>query len=137
MAISRSNRHEGRKLSIVYDPARETLSKEVISSKQRDNYEQVTVEGTDNPVSIFLDIGEGEAKTRSLLARVDLGQLGWSEKLQRHLGNTREIWVKGRVPPSSYCERAVRAESWPRGGKSGCGLDPPTLRHYPASYSGP
>jgi hypothetical protein len=77
------------------------------------------VEGTNNPVSIFLEIGEGQAKTKSLLARVDLGQLGWTEWLQRHLGNTQEIWVKGKVPSSSFRERA----SWPCMGKSGYGLE--------------
>jgi hypothetical protein len=83
------------------------------------DYERVTISGKHNPVSIFLEIGEGSAKTRSLLARVDLGQLGWSELLQRHLGHTQEIWVKGKVPSSSIRERV----SWPFSGKSGYGLE--------------
>ena len=78
------------------------------------DYEKVAIEGTQNPVDIYLEIGVGQNKTRSLLARVDLGQLGWTEWLQRQMGNTQEIWVKGRVPSPSVRERA----SWPRTGKS-------------------
>jgi len=118
---------EREKRSIVYDPFREALSKEVILDEG--NYERVAIAGKHNPVSIFLEIGEGAAKTRSLLARVDLGQLGWTERLQRHLGHTQEIWVRGKVPSSTMRERA----SWPSEGKSGYGLETPKLRHYPAS----
>jgi hypothetical protein len=83
------------------------------------DYEKVTVEGTSNPVCIYLEIGEGSAKCRTLLARVDLGQLGFSEWIRRHTGNTQEIWVKGKVPSSSIRERT----SWPITGKSGYGLE--------------
>jgi hypothetical protein len=83
------------------------------------DYEKVVIEKRNNPVSIFLEIGGGTIKTRSLVARVNPGQPGWSEWLQRHLGNTNEIWVKGRVPFSPIWERA----SWPREGKSGYGLE--------------
>lgn len=83
------------------------------------DYEKVTVEGTSNPVCIYLEIGEGSAKCRTLLARVDLGQLGFSERIRRHFGNTQEIWVKGKVPSSSIRERT----SWPIVGKSNCGLE--------------
>jgi hypothetical protein len=127
---------EREKRSIVYDPFREALSKEVILdegsrfrihsgglrnciTKNALDYEKVSIAGKHNPVSIFLEIGEGTAKSRSLLARVDLGQLGWTEWLQRHLGHTQEIWVKGKVPPSTIRERG----SWPREGKSGYGLE--------------
>ncbi|KAL5315422.1 hypothetical protein ACEPPN_016289 [Leptodophora sp. 'Broadleaf-Isolate-01'] len=124
-----NRRKNGERPSIIYDPFREALSKEVIAEDQESNYEKVTIKGTDNPVNIYLEIGVGQNKTQSLLARVDLGQLGWSEWLQRHLGHTQEIWVKGRVPSSSFRERA----SWPRTGKSGSGLESPDLRRYPAS----
>ncbi|KAL2066636.1 hypothetical protein VTL71DRAFT_2707 [Oculimacula yallundae] len=123
-------KNHGKRLSIIYDPFREALSKEVITKDQEKiDYEKVPVKGSENPICIYLDIGEGQTKTKSLLARVDIGQLGWQEWLHRHLGHTQEIWVKGRVPPPSVRERV----SWPRTGPSGCGLEPPHLRHYPAS----
>jgi len=118
---------EREKRSIVYDPFREALSKEVILDEE--NYEKVSIAGKHNPVSIFLEIGEGTAKSRSLLARVDLGQLGWTEWLQRHLGHTQEIWVKGKVPSAKIRERV----SWPREGKSGYGLETPKQKRRPAS----
>jgi hypothetical protein len=91
-----------------------------------------------------LDVGHGSAKNRTLLARVDIGQLGISEWFQRYMGNIQEIWVKGRVPTTHTIA------SWPLMGKSGCGLETlvqnvineepeltysrPVLRQYPASF---
>lgn len=128
-------RKRGTRPSIVYDPFREELSRETISEAQQGSkfwpvslrtrkltsadYEKVIVEGTSNPVCIYLEIGEGSAKCRTLLARVDLGQLGFSEWIRRHTGNTQEIWVKGKVPSSIIRERT----SWPVIGKSGYGLE--------------
>lgn len=124
----KNRRKSGSRPSIIYDPFREALSKEVIAKGQERNYERVEIEGTRNPVEIYLEIGVGQNKTRSLLARVDLGQLGWSEWLQRQMGHTQEIWVKGRVPSPSVREGA----SWPRPGRS-YGSESPHVRQYPAS----
>jgi hypothetical protein len=101
------------------------------------------VKGRSKHVEIYLDVGDGAAKTKTLLARVDIGQLGMSEWFQRYKGNIQEIWVKGRVPSTN------KTTSWPVMGKSGYGLetlvpdnvnkaleltdDRPTLRKYPAS----
>jgi len=125
-------RKRGTRPSIVYDPFREELSRETISEAQQGNYEKVTVEGTSNPVCIYLEIGEGSAKCRTLLARVDLGQLGFSEWIRRHTGNTQEIWVKGKVPSSIIRERT----SWPVIGKSGYGLETPIVPQRSASHDG-
>jgi hypothetical protein len=125
--------HKRKGGQVVYDPFREVLSKEVISAEQAcsrsiDNplfscsnpildYERVRVKGRSKHVEIYLDVGDGPLKTRTLLARVDIGQLGVSEWFQRYVGNTQEIWVKGRVPSAN------KITSWPLMGKSGCGLE--------------
>lgn len=121
----RSKKKKGGK--VVYDPFREVLTKEVISAEQQCNYERVSVKGRSKHVEIYLDVGHGPAKTRTLLARVDIGQLGMSEWFQRYMGNIQEIWVKGRVPSTH------KTVSWPLMGKSGYGLETPVLRRYPAS----
>jgi hypothetical protein len=102
------------------------------------------VKGRSKHVEIYLDVGHGLAKTRTLLARVDIGQLGKTEWFRRYMGNIQEIWVKGRVPSTH------KIASWPLMGKSGCGLETlvqynvnkepeltygrPVLRKYPASF---
>jgi len=113
---------------IVYDPFREVLSKEDISAEDECNYERVLVKGRSKHVEIYLDIGDGLAKTKTLLARVDIGQLGISEWFQRYMGNTQEIWVKGRVPSTT------KTNSWPPMGKSSYGLESPPMKKYPASF---
>jgi len=122
----RSKKRKGDK--VVYDPFREVLSKEVIAAEQLCNYECVPVTGRSKHVAIYLDVGHGSAKTRTLLARVDIGQLGMSEWFQRYRGNIQEIWVKGRVPSKHT------TVSWPQMGKSGYGLETPVQRKYPASF---
>jgi hypothetical protein len=144
---------------VVYDPFREVLSKEVISAEHKDRksikesgssstdsslgYQCVPVKGRSKHIEIYLDVGHGPAKTSTLLARVDILQLGVSEWLQRYLGNTQEIWVKGRAPSTH------KIRTWPVMGKSDCGLETlvqdklneepeltdarPVLRQYPAS----
>ena len=118
----------------MYDPFREVLSKEEISAEEECcelqkilgwdscaniilDYERVQVKGRSKRVEIYLDVGDGSAKIRTLLARVDIGQLGMSEWFQRYMGNTQEIWVKGRVPSNT------KINSWPLRGKSGYGLE--------------
>ncbi|KAE9376440.1 hypothetical protein N431DRAFT_367493 [Stipitochalara longipes BDJ] len=122
----RTKKREGEKL--VYDPFREVLSKEVISAEQVDHYQCVPVKGRSKHIEIYLNVGHGPAQTRTLLARVDIGQLGISEWLQRYMGNIQEIWVKGRAPSTH------KIRTWPAMGKSGCGLETPVLRKYPASF---
>jgi len=133
-------RADGPTASIIYDPFREVLSKEVIAederisecslprvlylqpTDQKADYEQVPIHGRSKRVNIYLDIGMGEATTKMFLARVDLGQLGWSEKMHRRLAfeHTQEIWVKGKVPSSQIRERS----SWPPdASKSDTGLE--------------
>jgi len=67
-----------------------------------------------------------------------------SEWLQRYLGNTQEIWIKGRAPSTH------KIRTWPVMGKSNYGLETlvqdklkkepeltdtrPVLRQYPASF---
>ncbi|KIN03394.1 hypothetical protein OIDMADRAFT_26100 [Oidiodendron maius Zn] len=114
MALGRQKRKGGH---VVYDPFREVLSKEDISAEDECYYERVQVKGRSKHVEIYLDVGDGPAKTRTLLARVDIGQLGISEWFQRYMGNTQEIWVKGRVPSNT------KINSWPLMGKSGYGLE--------------
>jgi len=121
-----SKKRKGDK--VVYDPFREVLTKEAISAEQLCNYECVPVKGRSKHVEIYLDVGHGPAQTRTLLARVDIGQLGTSEWIQRYMGNIQEIWVKGRVPSTH------KTVSWPLMGKSDCGLETPVLRKYPASF---
>lgn len=125
-------RADGPTASIIYDPFREVLSKEVIAEDERINYEQVPIHGRSKRVNIYLDIGMGEATTKMFLARVDLGQLGWSEKMHRRLAfeHTQEIWVKGKVPSSQIRERS----SWPPdASKSDTGLETPEQRKRPFS----
>ncbi|PMD63574.1 uncharacterized protein K444DRAFT_584416 [Hyaloscypha bicolor E] len=125
MALKMKRRKEEK---VVYDPFREVLSKEVISAEHKDRYQCVPVKGRSKHIEIYLDVGHGSAKTTTLLARVDIRQLGMSEWLQRYLGNTQEIWVKGRAPSTH------KIRTWPLMGKSGCGLETPELRQYPASF---
>jgi hypothetical protein len=126
-----SKKRKGDK--VVYDPFREVLTKEAISAEQLCSksikntwssctdfilyYECVPVKGRSKHVEIYLDVGHGPAQTRTLLARVDIGQLGTSEWIQRYMGNIQEIWVKGRVPSTH------KTVSWPLMGKSDCGLE--------------
>ncbi|PMD39363.1 hypothetical protein L207DRAFT_633981 [Hyaloscypha variabilis F] len=122
----RNKKKEGERL--VYDPFREVLSKEVISDEQTDHYQCVQVKGRSKHIEIYLDVGHGPAQTKTLLARVDIGQLGMSQWLQRYMGNLQEIWVKGRAPSTH------KIRTWPVMGKSDCGLDTPEQRQYPASF---
>ncbi|KAN0123021.1 hypothetical protein V8E51_001347 [Hyaloscypha variabilis] len=122
----RNKKKEGERL--VYDPFREVLSKEVISDEQTDHYQCVQVKGRSKHIEIYLDVGHGPAQTKTLLARVDIGQLGMSQWLQRYMGNLQEIWVKGRAPSTH------KIKTWPVMGKSDCGLDIPEQRQYPASF---
>jgi len=122
----RNKKKEGERL--VYDPFREVLSKEVISDEQTDHYQCVQVKGRSKHIEIYLDVGHGPAQTKTLLARVDIGQLGMSQWLQRYMGNLQEIWVKGRAPSTH------KIRTWPVMGKSDCGLDIPEQRQYPASF---
>jgi hypothetical protein len=78
-------------------------------------YECCLVKGRSKHVEIYLDVGP--SKTKTLLARVDIGQLGMSEWFQRYMGNTQHIWVKGRVPS------AHKTTSWPLMGQSEWGLE--------------
>jgi hypothetical protein len=154
----RNKKKEGERL--VYDPFREVLTKEVISDEQTDrkltsdagspatnhtpDYQCVQVKGRSKHIEIYLDVGHGPAQTKTLLARVDIGQLGMSQWLQRYMGNLQEIWVKGRAPSTH------KIRTWPVMGKSDCGLDTyvrdnarkefalthsrPEQRQYPASF---
>lgn len=114
--------------NVVYDPFREVLSKEEISAEQERNYIPISVKGRSKRVEIYLDVGDGPCQTRTLLARVDIGQLGMSEWLQWYKENTQVIWVKGQVPSMH------RITSWPLMGKSDCGLEAPVQREYPKSF---
>jgi len=125
MGLVRKKRKEEK---VVYDPFREVLSKEVISAEQADHYQRVPVEGRSKHIEIYLDVGHGAAQTRTLLARVDIGQLGMTEWFHRYMGNIQEIWVKGRAPSTH------KIRSWPAMGKSDYGLETPVLRQYPASF---
>jgi hypothetical protein len=126
-----SKRRKGER--VVYDPYREVLSKEVISVEQEDRksaknasssstdstpgYQCVSVKGRSKHIEIYLEVGHGPAKTSTLLARVDIGQLGISEWLQRYMGNIQEIWIKGRAPSTH------KVMTWPKMGKSSYGLE--------------
>ncbi len=75
-------------------------------------YTTVDCPGRNNYVEIFIDVGEGATKTQSLIARVDLSQLGWAERVRRHLAQpcTQQILVKGKVPkPNTY-----KGLTWPK-----------------------
>jgi hypothetical protein len=116
------------KRSTIYDPFREVLSKGIIPPSQQSEYECVKTKGKNNPVNIYIDFGDGPSKTTSLLARVDLGQLGWAALLQRRLGNTQEIWVKGRVPLPNTAIQQTRTNTWPQNGSSGYNLETTELK---------
>jgi hypothetical protein len=74
--------------------------------------------GRKKHVEVFVDIGEGAAKTQLLVARVDLSKLGVGGSLDRFMKEkyTQTIFVKGKVPkPNTYARR-----TWPKDGvKSG------------------
>jgi len=128
MAVHRHSRHSSRDLkagrkndnaqSLVYDPTKERLSIEIVPEDRKNDYTTCECPGRNNHVEIFVPIGGGTSKTQSLIARVDLSKLGWTERIHRHLKEdyTQTILVKGKVPEPNTCERGT----WPIfGAKSG------------------
>jgi len=130
---SSSKKPNDRPPSLVYDPKKERLSIEKIPADRLDSYTTCECPGRNNPVEIFIGIGEGQSRTQSLIARVDLSKLGWTKRYHRGCKEeyTQKILVKGKVPQPNTCEKGM---TWPRDkAKSDSYLPPSPLVKYATS----
>jgi len=148
---SSSKKPNDRPPSLVYDPKKERLSIEKIPADRLDSKSQIQIlsnyskftslgyttcecPGRNNPVEIFIGIGEGQSRTQSLIARVDLSKLGWTKRYHRGCKEeyTQKILVKGKVPQPNTCEKGM---TWPRDKAKSDSYLPPY--EVPSCSSGP